>query len=316
MTNDMSKVVPRDESIPILARPFSYTRSQLGVTTKILSDRFVVDKNAVRSLTEDIVEKVRLLSPQSATFQFLISFNDETHFEHDDIEEFDRVADSNSKTTEKLLLKWDIVHSIEGTPNELTIVVRISNPMNPFIFMQAVFSKSPEELEAAEFMHGTVSITLNGAGQILAEEIFALVSNWVHSCPQPAYLTNIHKLFEKHSKKIEFLNFWLLPVLVSAIFFTLLWKMELGELLFPVLFLGVVSTYYVRNIASSLNRRISKWLSDTGRFCLFSITGGDSNEQNKHPMRAKKSTIKVTVTTVVTFVLNIVAGITVVKLLS
>jgi hypothetical protein len=307
----MSNISKDFEQFPVMARPFSAARSKLGTVTKLYGSKFLCNEMGIHELYNLVLEKLGTINPESGGFQFLVSFDDRTNYEHHDINELDHVVKNNGKTTERLTLKWVAIHKIEEEEHELTIVLRISNPVNPFLFLQAALSKSPNDIDNLEFENGSVSVSVDGASQIMAEEIFSIIGRWVDSRPQPQYVTSLHDIISKHQEKIAFLNHWLLPLLIAGIFFLLLWKHTPSEMLIPVLFVAVISNYYLRHIGSMLNGKIQRWCHFSMLFSIFSLTGGDNNQQAKFASRSSNSLIKLLVVTALTFVLNVVAGITV-----
>jgi hypothetical protein len=123
-----------------------------------------------------------------------------------------------------LTLKWVVRYKLRDTDNELTVVVRIANPINPLLFLQAALSKAPNDIDNLEFERCPVSVSVAGASQILAEEIFVLIGKWIDSRPQPQYITSVHNKIADNQNTIAFFNYWLFPILVAIIFFLLLWK--------------------------------------------------------------------------------------------
>lgn len=97
----------------------------------------------------------------------------------------------------------------------MSVTVRISNPLNPFVMLQAAMSKDHSEADNLEFDGGAVSISIHGATQTTAEEIFSIVSRWADCCPQPASITGLNNFIYEHESKISFVNFWIFPVIFS-----------------------------------------------------------------------------------------------------
>lgn len=307
----MTELSHESTSSDIMARPFAVTRSRLGVVTKLFDTNFLCNESSVYDLYGAICEKLNYLRPERSAFQFLISFDDKTHFEHHDIKRLAHAITNNSKVTDRLILKWMITHKLEPSdePNELTLIVRIANPVNPLMFLQAALSKSVQDIDNLEFEGGSVSVSIDGAGQTTAEEIFAIVGRWIESRPQPQYITSLHHVISNHREKIAFANYWLLPILGACIFFLVLWKHTPDRLLTPVLFSAVIANYYVRAIASKMNEKIRRWCRFSLMLNMFSLTGGDTNQQEKIAAKSKNSSIKLIIVTTCTFVLNVAAGI-------
>ncbi|HFD31942.1 MAG TPA: hypothetical protein ENJ28_04415 [Gammaproteobacteria bacterium] len=304
----MTEISKDQEMLPVMARPFSVSLSRLGTVTKLYDTKFLCNSTGVHELHAEVCERISYLNPDSGGFQFMISFEDRTHFEHQNIEELDTVLRNNGKTTERLTLKWVARHKIDGENNELTVLVRISNPVNPLLFIQAALSKSPQDIDNLEFESGSVTASIGGASQITAEDLFSVIGRWVDSRPQPQYITSLHTTISKHKEKIAFLNYWVLPVLIGVVFFLALWKHTPEQLLVPILFAAVVSNFYLRTIASRLNEKIMRWCHFSLLFSVFSLTGGDNNQQAKFASKSKNSLIKLVGVAIGSFVLNVAAG--------
>jgi len=153
------------EVVPPMARPYALTHSRLGAITKVIDGKFVCNTRSLVSLYQDVADKASDLHPKYTDFQYLISFTDKTHQENNNLRQLGEAIDHSSKTTDRLVLKWVVVHDLEGVENELSITIRISNPVNPFLYLQAALSESPDDIDNMEFESGTVSVSTNGSGQ-------------------------------------------------------------------------------------------------------------------------------------------------------
>lgn len=295
--------------VPVLARPYTVTQSQLGIITKVFEERFLCTIPSLYTLQQNLQEKLASFQPSSYGFQYLISFSDKTHYENEELELLKNVVENSSKKTDRLILKWAITHKIDGIDNDLTITVRITNPISPWIMLQAAFSKSIEDIDNLDFARGAVSVAAEGASQITAEEIFAIVGKWIESRPQPQYITGFHKYIERHQPPLEFMNAWLLPSLFAVAAFFFLFKLAPTSYLVPATFLALVIHNYFRNAANIVNRHIAMWAATSSLFGIFQLTGGDSNQQAKFASRSKNSTLKLAATVLGTFILNVAAGI-------
>lgn len=305
----MPQLEQLDNYAGVMTKPYSLSRSRLGTTTKLFDKKFLCNEQGVYDLNESITEKLRQLSPSSGGFQYLLSFGDNTHFEHTNLTSLNGAVKNCGKTTNRAVLKWVIKHTIEEQDNELTVIVRVTNPINPLVFLQAALSKSPEDIDNLEFEGGSVSVSVDGAGQILSEEVFSVVGKWVDSRPQPQYVTTTHEIFNRHMKKFQFINYWLFPVLVSASLFMYLWKQTPQNIAIPVLFASVIIHTYSRSIASHINNLLERWAQTASLFSVFSLTGGDHNQQARFTAKSRNSVIKLMLVTTGSFALNIAASI-------
>jgi hypothetical protein len=174
--NELSKAVA------ILGRPYSVTRSRLGAITKVYNDKYVCDLNALKEIFTSMGEKLSQLAPTAPPqFSFLISFSDQTHFDGvtKDIEALATIP--VGKQTQRVVMRWVIQHTLEGESNELSVTLRVSNPLNPLVYLQAALSKAPNEIDNMEFEMGATCVTVDGAGQAYADEIFLRIRNWLEA---------------------------------------------------------------------------------------------------------------------------------------
>ncbi len=176
-----------------------------------LTQNVPVYEQGIYELYNTVSEKISHLDPSSAGFQFLVTFSDRTHYEHQEIAKVKDAITNNSKTTERLTLKWVVRYKFREKENELTVVLRIANPINPLLFLQAALSKAPNDFDNLEFERCPVSVSVSGASQILAEEIFVVVGKWIDSRPQPQYITSAHNKIADNQNAIAFFNYWLFP---------------------------------------------------------------------------------------------------------
>lgn len=304
----MRDIVDLEKMAPILAKPYSVSRSKLGTTTKVIPERFICSHREIGILYDAISEKISSVNPEAGAFQYLISFTDRTHYENNDLALLERQMSKTGKYTERLLLTWFVKHKIDGIDNELAITVRISNPLNPFLMLQAALSKSVDDIDNLEFEMGTISLSVNGATQTTAQEIFELVSRWASACPQPQSITKLNKILSKNREKIQFANLWLLSLMYAIATFLYLQSIDYSKSA-PYIFLSISVFFLIRNMAMKANDRINYWASESQKFSLFLLTGGDSNQQTKFSANARNSTIKLIGSAVASFCLNVAAGV-------
>jgi len=291
----------------ILPSPYLITKSRLGSNTKLIDEKFICSPRQLSTLHDSIGEKILSFKPKKIGFQYLISFTDNTHFENNNLEALEKRISTSNKSTEKLILNWVIGHEFDGIENELSITVRISNPINPFAILQAAMSRDHSDADRLDFENGSVSVSINGATQNTGEEIFAIVTRWAAACPQPQSITAINKIIKKHLTKIQFLNYWIFQILYTACAFLYLRKYAAVPLQ-SYSFLAFVGFFFIRSASQHLNQKISYWCDASGKFSVFSITGGDNNQQTIIAAKSKNSTIKLLFSVFFSFSLNLIAG--------
>jgi hypothetical protein len=311
----VTEIVELESLVPVIKSPYKITKSILGTTTKVMSDKFVCSSRELNILFDQFRDKVGYFNPTSVGFQYLVSFTDRTHFENNDISVLEKNLASTGKSTDKLILNWVVAHEHDGDENELSITVRISNPINPLIMLQAALSKSPGDIDSLEMEAGSVSVSVNGATQTASEEIFELVGRWIDCCPQPQSITKINTFISKHREKVHAINSWGMPIIYSMASFLFIQK-QVPEDAISYVFLLLCGFMLLRTCASKINGMISEWCHMSRMFSLFMLTGGDKNQQTKFSAKATNSTIKLVSSVSVSFLVSIAAGIFVTKLIS
>lgn len=306
----MTDIVDLQELAPALAKPYVVTRSTLGATTKVLQDKFVCTPAEIHRLHESIGEKIVTFQPSKAGFQYLLSFTDNTHYENNDLDSLERTVGNSGKETEKLILNWVIGHQYDGVENEMSITIRISNPVNPLIMLQAAMSQDHKASDSLELESGSVSVSINGATQNTSEEVFSIVRRWIGSCPQPASITGLNNTIFENIDKISFTNYWIFPLIFSVCCYFVLSDSS-QDIVVELSFLAFVAFMTIRMAANHINRQIREWASSSRKFSMFLLTGGDQNQQTKIAANSKNSALKLFFSVGTSFIINIAAGITV-----
>lgn len=293
--------------------PYKVSSGILGTSTKLMPDKFVLSEKELGLLFDKLRSKFSTFNPSEIDFLYLVSFTDRSHFEHHDLKILHEVLNGSAKKTEKLSLTWTMKHQHDGIENSMLVTIRISNPINPFVMLQAALSKTPGDIENLEVEMSSVSISVQGATQDTSEEIFELVGRWVDACPTPQGITNINTIISNHRKKIKFMNFWVLPLLYSVACFSFLQEInfETASLnnVAPYMFLMICGFMYLRTVTSNVNNWITEWCRSSRLFSLFMLTGGDKNQQTAYAASSMNSTVKLVASVILSFAVNVAAGI-------
>ena len=297
-------------SVAILGRPYAITRSRLGAVTKVLQDKYICDLAALKEIFQSIGEKLGGLTIKGdPAFSFLISFADQTHHDGAATDLQGLISIPIGKQTERTVMRWVVKHDIDGLENELSVTIRISNPINPLVFLQAALSKSPTEIDNMEFEMGSTCVTVDGAGQAYADEIFLRVQRWIDARNKPHAYLDIGSLYSKYEWSIDQLSSSMLPFFTVAVL-SLLSERHLSEqhqiTIIPIL----VCVFLIAQTAGrKLNVTMARWAKKSGHLSVFSITNGDIDAITKNAARAKNGAIKLASTAVANLLLNVAAGI-------
>lgn len=303
----MSEIIELQDLTKTLAKPYVVTRSRLGSTTQVIEDKFICSPKELKRLFSSVSEKVISFNPSKAGFQYLVSFTDGMHYENSSLDTLQERLEGSEKKTDKLILNWKVAHQIDDIENEMSITIRISNPMNPLVMLQAAFSEDHSDIDRLAFEDGSVSVSVNGATQNISEEIFSIVQRWASGCPKPASITGLNETIFKHHEKISFLNYWIFPTLYVALAFVFLKDLNL-EKVQAYGFVAFASFMMIRAAAQNLNHKLEWWCRIGRKFSMFMITGGDSNQQTKIAAKSRNGTIKAIASAGVSFIINLIAG--------
>jgi len=292
-----------------MGKPYTLTKSRIGAVTKVSNQVYLCDPKSLKELFDRINEKLTQLNPTDVKFSFLISYSDKTH--HDgmvtDLQNLNKIT--TGKQTERVVLHWVAEHSIQGQENETTITVRVSNPINPLVFLQAALSKSPNDIDNLEFEMGSTCATVNGSGQIYSEEVFHSISLWIEARNKPHPFLSVHRIYAKYEWFIDQLSSSILPLLLlsgaCAYSFSTFEEKTLIALS-AILFGGFV---VLRDFGRALNSKMAYWANKSRVFSVFQLTNGDDDALAKVAASSKNSCIKLGLSATGTLVLNVIAGI-------
>lgn len=299
-----------ENNIAILGKPYTITSSRLGAITKVYNDSYICDLSSLKELLQSLGEKLAINQEiKIPEFSFLMSYSDKTH--QDGITPDFREVSSipTGKLTDRIVMRWAIFHSIDGIENELSVTVRISNPINPLIFLQAALSKSPNEIDNMEFEMGATCVTVNGSTQIYADEVFLLIQKWIDARNKPHAFIHVKEIYEKLEWYIDQFNRSLFPLLITALFSFLMYKYVSADKHTVVIPILIALFFVVRSVANKINHKMAEWADRSKYMGLFQITNGDIDCVTKMASRAKNGAFKLISVSIFSLALNITAGI-------
>ena len=176
------------------------------------------------------------------------------------------------------------------------------------MFLQVALSKSASDIDNFEFEMGSTCVTVDGAGQSMADEVFMRVSKWIEARAKPHSFMPVHDFYKKHEWAIDQLAVTLFPfliVLVSAVY-----SLKQDDLKFQVALIPlIIAIFSIANrMGGKINSKMGRWAAKSRSISLFLMTNGDVDAVAKNAALAKNSSIKLIVTNVISFALNIFAG--------
>lgn len=204
-------------------------------------------------------------------------------------------------------MRWAVDQIIDGQSNELSITIRISNPINPLVFLQAALSKSPNDLDNFEFEMGSTCVTVDGADLGYSEEIFLKVQSWIKARNKPHAFLGIHEIYLKNEWAIDQLNKSILPILIIWIISFNIFQ-DGYENFLPLIPVFVALFFVLANVGSKINEKMTIWARRAKHISLFKITNGDMDYLTKLDAASRNSVIKLSISSFSSIILNIIAA--------
>lgn len=277
----------------LIGKPYSLTRSRLGAVTKLFQEQYICDLAGIKELIETIGQKTSEVGDvKTPEFSFLLSFTDKTHKDGvlTDLESEGVIP--TGKTTDRVVLRWTAYRQIEDLEHAISVTVRISNPINPLIYLQAALSKSPNEIDSMEFEMGSTCVTVDGAGQGYADEIFLHISNWIQARRKPHSFLGVGEFYSKRSGLFDFINSSLIPLLLIAALSIYVGSHTTQQAQLTATPIILAAFFVLRSGASALNKKMAKWSAKSQNVSLFELTNGDRDNLARIAARANNSALK------------------------
>jgi len=293
-----------------LSRPYIYKKSRLTVTTKVYIKKYICDLKSVGLLIERVNEKLLEKSIiEDQEFNFLISFTDNTHSDGEIGNIFSDINLDTDKQTERLVMNWKIAYYEANNLNELEVTVRISNPINPLTFLQAALSKNPNEIDNIEYELGSTCVTVEGADQAYAEEMFLRINSWLDARTKPHKSLDVSGFYKKYEWALDQSIISLIPILLTTIisfYFSKSIDVRTQLALVPVF---VASFFVLKSIGVKIVNRITVWAKRADFIGLFSITQGDQDYMSEMMSKAQNGSMKVAAALILSIIINVGSGV-------
>ena len=293
-----------------LSRPYIYKKSRLTATTKVYTAKYVCDLKAIKLLldkaNEKLLEKSRI---EDQEFNFLISFTDNTHSDGEIGDILNDINLDTDKKTERIVMNWKIVYYEANSLNELEVTVRISNPINPLAFLQAALSKNPNEIDNIEYELGSTCVTVEGADQAYAEELFLRINSWLEARTKPYKSLDVSGFYKKYEWFLDQSIISLIPIFLTTIisfYFSKNIDIKTQLALVPVF---VASFFVLKSIGVKIVNRMTVWARRADFVGLFNITEGDKGYMNEMLSNAQNGSMKVVATLIISVIINIGSGV-------
>lgn len=224
--------------------------------------------------------------------------------------------------TESITVKWDFMIKLPHypIPQRHTLTVKLLGSMNPFLMLQAVFSKDPDELSEIEMESAPVICRVDFINHLLSDELINIVQKWVDSRKDAPTISTTSAWLKGHKEPIARVVRYSLPVLIaflSAAFFyrstrvfdpTAPATVELLVFSMYWILASGVSIHVFSVFGQSLGSKIFAAIGNYGAHSMFELTNGDKNQKQKFESKNRKELQRFLINAIVSIVLDIIAA--------
>lgn len=231
-----------------------------------------------------------------------------------------------SESINRIVITWEFNAKLPQyqVPQKHTLTVKMSNSMRPEEMLNIIFTGNIQELEELDRNFFPVVARVDFIDRILGDELLNIVSDWVKSLKNAIVEKSKIILFLKRNKaKIStILNFiTYIVVAVSSVLVTNRYIRTLGIITLKDMSLdqmlhlmnaifGCAGVWILsKRFVAVVTDNIYDLLGGYGDSCLFNITKGDANRQDKLRKHEKNNRISIAINLIGTVILNIICGI-------
>ena len=303
----------------LTAKPDSMTR----VFTKDTS----IEIDDIRLLNDRVVEKLQSHYKDAG---FLISVH--VKFSNGKIKTFSswNAFDAHkwyeSESINKIVISWEFNAMLPQyeVPQKHTLTVKMSNSMRPEEMLNIIFTGNIQELEELDRNFFPVVARVDFIDRVLGDELLNLVSDWIKGLKESTIEKSKIILFLKRNKgKIStILNFITYIIIacssviltdkyIRSLEITTVNSMTIDQMICLINSIFICSGVWIlsKRLVRIVTDRIYDLLKEYGDSCLFNITKGDINRQNKMRKREKNNRISIAINLIGTMALNILCSV-------
>ncbi|TGM03793.1 hypothetical protein EHQ76_09115 [Leptospira barantonii] len=295
---------------------------------KAFYQKIRIDKNDILDLCMHVSEKLKTHDIDALTSSVDYYFSDNYTEQYSSFAAFENDPLQISKITESISLKWDFLLKIKGfeVPQRHTLIVKISTSVRPIQFMQALFSKDPDEMDKYEIDIAPVIARTDFISHSISQELIKNVDDWVISRPQNLEHSGIFKFIVRYQKAISNIISYSMPlsILIVGISYLDYLFSDQNALITPLLLrnsllwlllslTGIFSFWkFGLHLTNKFERQI---LYLSSRVAIFNVTRGDKNNIEKLIKQNRKSFWKIFLSITSSILIDLISA-TVVYLLN
>ncbi len=259
---------------------------------RLFKKEILVSKNELSSLNDSMISKLSLHNISAITTSIDITFSNKRILTFKSWVEFESYDfKSINSATKSIFIQWDFLALISNyeVPQRHTVSVRISSNPNPSDFFKVLLSGGFDESHDLDIQSCIMICKVDFVNNTLAEELVNVAEHWNELC-ECAYSKKgvvrpflyIHRTGWAHIFEVWF-TFCI--ALIIAIALKILIQNNLlmisNESLLYALVAVIPLSALVENIAHAGAKKIYNSFGDLMDIHIFSISTGDSKEQEK-----------------------------------
>lgn len=250
-------------------------------------------------------------------------------FEGDDVVEFGTWAELQSynwktpNVTNAVTLKWDFMIKLDdfAAPQRHTLTVRITSPMKPQEMLRIVVSGGVDDMSDMDHRAALCTGRVDFISHILADELLGVVNSWNEALKQPKGCNGFLPFLERFDDWIArgvHLLFPSICIFLALSFLDLFnrdWIAqgtsghESGVIIAKWLLISIAGIYAALRLSRHLASRIYHKINEYGAYCVFHLTRGDENAEQKVDESNSKAFRGFCIHALIAIALNLIAGI-------
>ncbi|WP_347296372.1 hypothetical protein [Enterocloster bolteae] len=295
-------------------------------TTRVFPKDVLIEIEDIFSLNERVVEKLSVYPEAGFLINVLVKFVNGKNKSFCSWDAFSKHQWYESEAISNVVITWEFnaILSQYKVPQKHTLTVKMSNSMRPEELLNIIFTGNMDELDDLDKNFFPVVARVDFIDRVLGDELLNIVADWDKGLRDSSLQKSPYILFLKKNKAkfLTFLSFItnILVMCASIVgankFIHTLGIVQVGEMT-CLQMLAVINTMFAcaaiwifsRRLISSLTDRIFERLREYGESCIFNITKGDRNRQEKLQKREKKSKINVLIDVAFTVIIDIISTI-------
>ena len=287
--------------------------------TKAYSKRFCLNSEDVFYLNEKIIEKLSLHNIDQVVASATLKLKNKEIIQFGTWAELESFDWNNPAPTQEFSLRWDFLIKVDeyAAAQRHTLTVKIIKSPSTKDMFQAMLNSDQDE--DSEDLLGSCIARVDFISHRLADELIAIVSEWNEYLTPCKFEKSWINVFEPHDRKIAFFTHYSIPVMLAIVAIATLNKISPTEsellktdfFIFGIQWLlgSAVLVYVTTQLSRRIATRMYTSINEFGRYSPFSLTKGDLNELDRLAENDRSSARSFLYSNLLSFFINVAAGI-------